>query len=137
MLSHEVGHLLAAHMVGIKIKSVGLDWKGLYTVREAGPPAKNMAVSLAGPVANLILFACAPRSSNFALANLCFLFVNLLPLEGSDGMRIWQCWRQIGRERQRAAAAQTLRRHTAPWVSRTPAFAYGRVMSKSNPAGGR
>jgi Zn-dependent protease len=101
MAFHEAGHLVAALLVGIKIKTVGLRWKGLYTVREAGPPAKNIVVSLAGPGVNLVLLlACWQWSHSFGLANLCFSFFNLLPLEGSDGDRIWQCSRQIKREKR-------------------------------------
>jgi Zn-dependent protease len=98
MALHEAGHLLAAPLVGIKIKTVGLRWKGLYTVREAGPPAKNMVVSLAGPAVNLVLLACWPLSHSFGLANFCFCFFNLLPMEGSDGDRVWRCWVEMRRE---------------------------------------
>jgi Zn-dependent protease len=97
---HEAGHLVAAPLVGIKIKTIGLKWKGLYTVREAGPPAKNLIVSLAGPLTNLALLAFWPLSHRFGLANLCFSFFNILPMEGSDGERIWKCWRAIKRERR-------------------------------------
>ena len=106
MAFHEAGHLLAAPLVGIKIKTIGLRWKGLYTVREAGPPAKNLLVSLAGPAANVALLACWHWSHNFGLANLCFSFFNLLPLEGSDGDRIWQCWREMKRERLASGTSQ-------------------------------
>jgi Zn-dependent protease len=99
MAFHEAGHLIAAPLVGIKIKTVGLRWKGLYTVREAGPPDKNMIVSLAGPLVNLALIATWHWSFRFGLANLCFTFFNLLPIEGSDGERVWRCWRAMKRER--------------------------------------
>ena len=112
MAFHEAGHLLAAPLVGIKIKTIGLRWKGLYTVREAGPPIKNLLVSLAGPAVNVALLACWPWSHNFGLANLCFSFFNLLPLEGSDGDRIWQCWRQIKLERLASSAPTTRPRPT-------------------------
>jgi len=55
MTLHEAGHLIAALAVGIKVKNVGFCWKGMYTVREPGPPVKNILVSLAGPMVNLIL----------------------------------------------------------------------------------
>ncbi len=100
MAFHEAGHLVAAPLVGIKIKTIGLKWKGLYTVREAGPPAKNLIVSLAGPLTNLALLALWPLSHKFGLANLCFSFFNILPIEGSDGERVWKCWRQMKQERR-------------------------------------
>jgi Zn-dependent protease len=99
MAFHEAGHLVTAPLVGIKIKTVGLRWKGLYTVREAGPPDKNLIVSLAGPLVNLALIATWHWSFRFGLANLCFTFFNLLPIEGSDGERVWRCWLEIKRER--------------------------------------
>jgi Zn-dependent protease len=91
MVLHEAGHLLAAAALGIRIKSVALRWKGLCTVREAGPPDKNLLVSLAGPCANVLLLLVWPLSHRFGLANICFAAVNLLPINGSDGDRALTC----------------------------------------------
>ena len=96
---HEVGHLLAARAVGVNVKAIGFTWKGMYMVREAGPPAKNLLVSLAGPLMNATLLLFWPLSPAFGLANLCFAFCNLLPIQNSDGERAWACWRAIKRER--------------------------------------
>ena len=75
---HEVGHLLAARAVGVNVKAIGFTWKGMYMVREAGPPAKNLLVSLAGPLMNALYFCfgicrlhlvlpiCASRSAIFS-----------------------------------------------------------------------
>jgi Zn-dependent protease len=106
MALHESGHLGAAFAVGLKVKRVGLDWKGMYTVREAGTPAKNAAVSLAGPVANLVLTAFWPWSPIFGLANLCCGACNLLPIPGSDGQRILRCAREM---RETDVSAEELR----------------------------
>lgn len=95
MALHEAGHLVAALVIGIKIKHVGLRWKGIYTVREAGPPAKSLLVSLAGPFINLLLIATWYWWPTFALANLCFAFFNLLPIEGSDGERVMKSWSEM------------------------------------------
>lgn len=105
MAFHEAGHIMTAPLVGIKIKTIGLTWKGLYTVREAGPPAKNLIVSLAGPLTNLTLLLLWPLSPKLGLANLCFAFFNILPIEGSDGERVWTCWRQVQRDRRNLAAS--------------------------------
>jgi Zn-dependent protease len=105
MAFHEAGHIVTAPLVGIKIKTIGLTWKGLYTVREAGPPAKNLIVSLAGPLTNLSLLLLWPLSPKLGLANLCFAFFNILPIEGSDGERVWTCWRQVQRDRRNLAAS--------------------------------
>ena len=99
MALHEAAHLVAALALGVKVKNVGFCWKGLYTVREAGPPAKNILISLAGPMTNLVLIACWPLSKSFGLANLCFFFFNLIPLKGSDGDRVLNCWDQMRKQR--------------------------------------
>jgi len=95
MVLHEVGHLLAALALGIKIRSVGLRWKGLYTVREAGPPAKSLLISLAGPLTNAVLLFGWHWSPTFGLANLCFAVCNLLPIDGSDGERALKSWQRM------------------------------------------
>ena len=95
MASHEAAHIVAALALGIKVKRVGLGWKGIYTVRDSGPPGKNMLVSLAGPAMNLVLLPFWHLLPIFGLANLCCGVVNLLPIEGSDGLRALRLWRQI------------------------------------------
>lgn len=102
MTLHEAGHWIAAAAVGVKVKAVGLCWKGLYTVREPGPPAKNLIISIAGPLANVVLIILWGHFfSHFSMANICFAVCNLLPIQGSDGDRALTCWRQL----QRAEAA--------------------------------
>jgi Zn-dependent protease len=133
MALHELGHLVAAPLVGIKIKTVGLKWKGLYTVREAGPPAKNLIVSFAGPLTNLALLALWPLSHRFGLANLCFLFFNILPIEGSDGERIWKCWRQIKRDRRNRGASKLYTAYGSV-QSTIPAARFEDLVSEPSPA---
>jgi|HubBroStandDraft_5_1064220.scaffolds.fasta_scaffold135013_2 Zn-dependent protease len=95
MVLHEVGHIVAAICLGVDVKKVGFGWKGIYTVRASGTPAKNLLVSLAGPVTNLLLILSWFWWPTFGMANLCVGFVNLLPIEGSDGLRVWRCWEQM------------------------------------------
>ena len=89
MLFHESGHIVTALLCGVKVKKVGLSRTGLYTVREAGPKWANLCISLAGPLANLLL-AVALRNvlPIFALVNLIACLYNLLPIPNSDGKRI-------------------------------------------------
>ena len=99
MVLHETGHLISSLMVGIKVKGIGLCMKGMYVIRESGSPAKNLFVSLAGPLMNialLVLFWHASRT--FMLANLCFAFFNLVPIKGSDGDRALTCLQQMQEE---------------------------------------
>ena len=95
MALHECGHLLAATLLGVKIKAIAINWKGLCTVREAGSPVKNLLVSIAGPFVNCALIVMWHTSPIFGLANLCFAFFNILPIEGSDGDRALKCWEQM------------------------------------------
>ncbi len=131
MAFHEAGHLVAAPLAGVKIKTVGLKWKGLYIVREPGRPAQNMIVSLAGPFTNLALLALWPLSHKFGLANLCFAFFNVLPIEGSDGERVWKCWRQLKAEKRAKAASKP---YTAYSAAGSTIGTAAHLVSESNPA---
>jgi len=99
MALHEFGHLVTSLMVGIKVKSIGLCMKGMYIVREAGSPTKNLLISLAGPLTNVALVLLFWNiSTKFVLANLCLAICNLVPLKGSDGDRALLCLEQIQKE---------------------------------------
>jgi stage IV sporulation protein FB len=96
MLLHECGHLVAAMLLGVRVKNVGMKWnKGLYIVRERGTTQQSLLIALAGPFTNLLLIATSIWVPLFGAANLCYAIANLLPIEGSDGFRIASCWRQI------------------------------------------
>ena len=87
MALHESAHIATALALGLRIKKVGLNWKGIYTMRETGPANKSLLVALAGPLINLTLIATWHWLPNFGLANFCFAVFNLLPITGSDGER--------------------------------------------------
>ena len=95
MVLHEIGHLCVAQALGLRVRNVGFSWKGMYTVREAGPPEINLQVSLAGPLTNLALTALWSVSPIFGLANLFVGICNLLPIPGSDGKRALHCLREM------------------------------------------
>ena len=95
MAFHEAAHIVAALALGVRVTKVGMGWKGMYTVRHSGPPNKNLLVSLAGPLMNLALILSWHWLPTFGLANLCCGVVNLLPIEGSDGVRVISCWQQM------------------------------------------
>jgi Zn-dependent protease len=99
MALHETGHLLISLAVGVRVKGVGLCMKGVYIIREAGSPTKNLLISLAGPLTNVFLLVLFWRSSDtFVLANMCFAIANLVPIKGSDGDRALECISQMQRE---------------------------------------
>ncbi len=92
---HEAGHVTCARLLGLKVRRLGLNWHGPYVVREQGDPLQNLAVSLAGPLMNLLLagsMALAPwlgvPAVIFGLYNLVLGVYNLLPIPCSDGRRI-------------------------------------------------
>lgn len=95
IILHELSHILMARLHGLKIKRVGLSWKGPYVVRESGTLQENFDVSMAGPLGNLLLAALfGSLAPTFGLANLVIGGVNLLPIPSSDGKRALQLLRQ-------------------------------------------
>jgi Zn-dependent protease len=105
MVLHECGHVVTSLMMGIRVKSIGLCMKGMYIVREKGTPAKNLLISLAGPMTNVALILLFWHvSPTFTLANLCLAICNLAPVKGSDGERALTCLEQM--QKESAAAMQ-------------------------------
>ena len=87
MVLHEAAHVIASLLLGIRVKRIGISAKGMYIVRESGPPLANLLITLAGPLANLMMACAWLVSRQFALVNLIFGLSNLLPIKGSDGVR--------------------------------------------------
>ena len=92
---HEAGHVVCARSLGLKIRRLGMSWRGPYVVREQGNALQNLAISLAGPLVNLILagsMVLAPwlgiGAVMFGLYNLVLGLYNLMPVPSSDGRRI-------------------------------------------------
>ncbi len=94
---HEIAHLLVASSLGIRIKQIGLSWKGPYIVREPGAPYANLCVALAGPTLNLILAITCWRSAHqFAIVNLVLGVSNILPfVPGGDGRHAMAAIRRL------------------------------------------
>jgi Zn-dependent protease len=94
LVLHESAHLAMAYLAGVRVKHIGLSWKGPYIVREAGTPIKNTLISLAGPGINLLLCVlCWHLSQTFTLVNGFLALLNLLPIPSSDGLRVYRIWR--------------------------------------------
>ena len=95
LVFHESAHLVMAYFAGVRVKHVGLSWKGPYIVREPGTPVRNTFISLAGPAINLALCVLFWHSSGtFARVNGFLALVNLLPVPSSDGLRVYRIWRR-------------------------------------------
>ena len=86
MLIHETGHMLAALMVGSRIKEVGMSKFGPFVRRtSARTPLRNVIVAMAGPAINILTW---PVFLAFKLPHawipLAIGLIILLPLAHSD-----------------------------------------------------
>jgi len=111
---HELSHVAMALALGVKVKRVGVSWRGPYVVRECGTQAENVAISLAGPLANLVTaFASlyVGRGVDLCLTSLVLGAFNLLPVPSSDGLRalrlMWSMATAIQLEKSGAALARS------------------------------
>ena len=91
---HESAHVICASLLGIKVKRIGINWHGPYIVRDPGMPLQNFAISLSGPMANLVSTGLVFFAAwfgwwivSFAFMSLILGVYNLLPLPHSDGQR--------------------------------------------------
>ena len=95
ILLHEIGHLLMAQVLGVKVRSVGFCFKGAYLQRsDSGSATSELLIAVAGPLVNLLLYACLQNGDAMlrwvAILNLVLAISNLVPLRGTDGARIYQ-----------------------------------------------
>lgn len=91
MFSHELGHILIARRSKIRVRKIGFNWMGMYIQRERGNGWPEIATCVAGAAMNFMLASLFWSVNNwFALCNLTFALVNLLPISHSDGVHAWQ-----------------------------------------------
>jgi|SRR3569833_273249 Zn-dependent protease len=101
---HEAAHIVIARALWVRVKRIGISWRGPYIVREPGEPGANLLIAIAGPLINLVLATLFwTGAPTFAQINLVLGLSNLLPLPGSDGSRAWSALTQI----RSAVQAQT------------------------------
>ena len=92
---HESGHLLAMWAADCQPKAIRLVPASVQIVRSfSGKQRGEVAISICGPLANLVVFASllvnymifdSQQSLKFALLNLVLAVFNLLPVSGLDG----------------------------------------------------
>ena len=93
LLLHEVGHMLVATALGVRVSEFGICLLGAYNRRaHANSRRDEVLISLAGPLVNFALIVPCfflPRIGfEMTLCNLMLGVVNLLPIPSSDGLRI-------------------------------------------------
>ncbi len=96
MALHELGHILVARFYYVEVKKIGFGKLGMYIQRARTTGWPEVAICLAGAAMNLML-AIAFWNVNhwFALCNLTFAWVNILPITNSDGSHAWDALRAI------------------------------------------
>lgn len=102
LLSHEIGHMVAATALGVPVREFGLCAYGAYTRRaRSGRRRDEVLISFAGPLTNLLLafpLVFLPRIGiQLAFLNLTLFALNLVPLPSSDGLRILNTIRGSGK----------------------------------------
>ncbi|MBQ3483447.1 MAG: M50 family metallopeptidase [Clostridia bacterium] len=92
---HECGHILAARVLGIRLRALELDLMGarLYPAAPLPSYRAEAVLAAAGPAASLLLaLFLLPHGTPFARLSLtataAFALFNLLPIAGFDGGRI-------------------------------------------------
>ena len=86
MAAHECGHILAARCYQVSVKRIGLNWLGPYIQRSRTLGWPEVSICLAGVAMNLLLALAFWNVSRwFAVCNLTFGWVNVVPLPHSDG----------------------------------------------------
>jgi membrane-associated protease RseP (regulator of RpoE activity) len=93
LLAHEAGHLVAAKLCGVRVKAIGLCFKGAYLRRKDSKHAgTELVIALCGPIASILLFLILQGDSPVirwvAHLNLVVGVSNLLPIPSTDGARI-------------------------------------------------
>jgi Zn-dependent protease len=93
LLLHEIGHMLVAVALGVKVHEFGICMLGAYNRRAYGNSRRNeILISLAGPLVNFALiipcFLLPHIGFELTLCNLVLALFNLLPIPSSDGLRI-------------------------------------------------
>jgi len=93
LLLHEMGHMVAAILLGVPVREFGLCLWGAYNRRARAVRRRDeVLISAAGPLMNLLLVLpllyVPVIGSRLALCNLSLCIVNLLPIPSSDGLRI-------------------------------------------------
>lgn len=101
---HELGHVLAAKIVGWKFHGVKFSLSGIYTIIEQNDnePYHIWKVASAGLIVNLLLAAIFiwlslyfPILYLIAIFNIILFLINIIPFKGTDGEKIFNHIKQL------------------------------------------
>lgn len=96
MACHELGHVLVARFHYVPVKRIGFNWMGMYIQRARTTGWPEVSVCLAGAAMNLgLAIAFWDINHWFALCNLTFAWVNVLPIPHSDGSHALEALRAM------------------------------------------
>lgn len=100
LFAHEIGHLAMARFLGVRVRAIGICFRGAYLRRaEASQSHQELLISLSGPVASLLLYYYLrngiPLVRWVAILNLVLAISNLVPLRGTDGHRALNALRRM------------------------------------------
>lgn len=99
MACHEAGHVMLARVHRVAVKKIGFSWMGMYIQRERAAGWPEVSICIAGAAVNLALaIAFWDVNSWFALCNLTFAWVNILPIPHADGSHALEALRAMYQE---------------------------------------
>ncbi len=109
IVAHELGHLLALRLLGIKVHKLSLSATGAKIKTVPLPYRHEILVAMAGPLVNFaLLFLFLHREPVTALVNFCLLCYNLLPFYPLDGGRILRALLHLLLDQKLALALERL-----------------------------
>lgn len=86
MFAHELGHIIVARYYRVPIRKIGFNWTGMYIQRARVSGWAEVSTCMAGAAMNMSLALLFWNVNYwFALCNLVFAVVNILPIANSDG----------------------------------------------------
>jgi len=86
MALHELGHVFAAFFYRVPVRKIGISRMGMYIRRARTTGWPEVSICLAGAAMNFLLAVMFWNTGHwFALCNLTFALVNILPITHSDG----------------------------------------------------
>ena len=95
-LAHEVGHIIVARHFHVPVRKIGFNWTGMYVQRARGTGWAEVSTCLGGPAMNMTLALLFWNQSYwFAVCNLVFAVVNILPISNSDGTHALEAVRDM------------------------------------------